>query len=175
MKTHRFLPSFLAAALLGATFLLPTATASAAEKTDKAPDLQVIIDVPPTWRPFLEDDVADAFYSHISDTFRRRGFKGETKQLDRLDEPKADIPQLQINLMEWRINRIGNIDCTFSASYKADGKETSLGLFSGTAMQWRASGPGRWALDMGLEDSAKSAISDLYRKLTDKDLLPKKS
>lgn len=171
MKHHRFFPLPFAAALLMAAFFAPLAATAADQAAP--PALQIAVDVPPTWRPFLEDDIADALYSRIAETFRHGGFKGETALLDRSDKPAPGVPFLQITLMEWRINRIGNVDCTFSASITTGGKETNLGLFNGTSMQWISGPDRRWALQRGLDDSAASAIKDLYRKLTDQGLLPR--
>jgi len=158
------------AILTGLTVL--AAPAAAKDKDEPAPALQVLVDVPPTWDPFLEDDVAEAFYIQINDTFRRAGFKGEIKQVERHDQIRDEVPLLDIRLMEWRISRSGHVDCTFNAGLKRDGTEHNLGLFNGTALHWVNTRDHRWALQRGLEDSAQSAIKDLWRKLREKELLP---
>lgn len=154
--------------LAGLTVLATPAPA----KEKPTPALQVLVDVPPTWDPFLEDDVAEAFYIQINDTFRRAGIKGDIVQVERHDKIRADVPLLDIRLMEWRISRSGHVDCTFNAGLKRDGTEHNLGLFNGTALHWVNTRDQRWALQRGLEDSAQSAIKDLWSKIQDKNLLP---
>jgi hypothetical protein len=71
----------IAAALIA--FALPSLDSRAASDQKTAPkpaDLQVLIDVPPTWRPFLEDDIADALSSRLMNTFQRRGYAGKIEQ-----------------------------------------------------------------------------------------------
>lgn len=135
--------------------------------------LQVTVDVPATWRPFLADDIAQAFFSRIDDTFRRKGYLGGMTLVDRLDQAQANLPRLDITLIEWRIDRIGNVQCTFGAQL-VNGKDAhNLGLFSGTALRWRTRADNRWELDQAMDDSAHSAIRDLYAKLAKQGLLPK--
>lgn len=166
-----YFPSLLSLVLTAGFVSTPLATL-AASQTTTPPVLQVSVDVPPTWRPMLEDDIADAFFYRIRDTFKSAGLQGELKELSRGDQANETIPVLEIRLMEWRINRIGNIDCTFGASLKQDGKEHNLGLFSGTSLVWTMGVHDRWDLSRGFDDSAQSALKDLYRKLVAKKLLP---
>jgi hypothetical protein len=170
MKNARFFGRLFFVGVIVTAFV-PLSRADASAQTAAPSTLQIRIDVPPTWRPFLEDDVAVGLFSRISDTFKRRGFKGDMVQLDRMDQAKAGLPVLQINLMEWRISRIGNVDCTFSATFQNGGKSENLGLFNGTSMLWISTPNHRWQIEQGLDDSAQSAIKDLYAKLRDKKLL----
>lgn len=143
-----------------------------AAKEKSTPALQVLVDVPPTWDPEREDDVAETLYIQINDTFRRAGFKGDIVQVERHDKIRDDVPLLDIRLMEWRISRSGHVDCTFNAGLKLDGAERSLGMFNGTAMHWGNTRDQHRALQRGLEDSARSAIKNLWRQIREKDLLP---
>lgn len=170
MKMSYF-PTLLTVALATAFVSVPS-SALASTKTKALPTLQISVDVPPTWRPFLEDDIADAFFYRIRDAFHREGFKGEITEISRGDEVQAAVPYLDVSLMEWRIDRVGNVDCTFSASLKKDGQAHSLGLFNGTSIVWTMGVHDRWDIQQGLDDSAQSAARDLYRKLVAKNLIP---
>lgn len=133
--------------------------------------LQLQVDVPPTWGPLIEDDVADALASVLTETFRRRGFKGSVEHLRLSDAgAKAEQPLLIISLQEWRLSRSGNAECTFRATLKADGQETDLGIFLGTQMAWLNSS-NRWGFARqhevadALEDAANDALNSLYRRI----------
>jgi len=157
----------------------PTATAQTAPIPAPAPAvLQLQVDVPPSWSPLFEDDVADALASVLTETFRRRGFKGTVEHLRLSDTgAKADLPLLTISLQEWRLSRTGNADCTFRATLKAGGRETDLGVFLGTQMAWLNSS-NRWGFARqhevadALEDAAQDALSSLYRRIADTGSVP---
>ena len=99
------------------------------------PQLQLTVDVPAQWRPFLSDDLAEAFASRLTDVFRRRGYTGEVRFLDH-DEPNADLPVLAVRLINWRIGRTDTAECTFTASLKTTGQEHELGIFENTSFVW---------------------------------------
>jgi len=147
------------------------------DKPAKPVDLQVLVNVPPTWRPFLDDDVAEEFFYRLQDTFRLRGYTGELAQVTVLDPGAKDRPTLTINLSEWRLDRIGNAQCTFSASLTTPAGEKNLGLKMGTTMLWAHGG--RWGLSRSydaanaLESAAADALNDLYRAVADSGLVTK--
>lgn len=134
------------------------------------PQLQLSVDVPPHWRPFLSDDLAEAFAGRLSDVFRRRGYAGEVQFLDR-DDPRPDAPLLAIRLINWRIGRTDNAECTFTATLKNGDQEHDLGIFENTSLVWNNS-MGRWGLADALGDVADRAIRDLSDKLSKDSLLP---
>ncbi|HEX7632443.1 MAG TPA: hypothetical protein VF388_09935 [Lacunisphaera sp.] len=168
------LPAALVAFAVMAT-LLP-----AAAKKEKAPakpvDLQVVVDVPPTWRPFLEDDIAEALFYRIQEVFKRAGYKGEMAQIDRAGDLKKDVPTLDVFLTEWRIDRVGNAQCTLSAKLVTAAGEKNLGLATGTAIFW-ANGP-RWGFGHrletadALEDAANNAAREVYDAVAKSGALP---
>ena len=82
-------------ALSGAT--LPATTITPAIQTA---DLQVTIDVPPTWRPFLDDDVAEALAGRLISLFRKRGYSGRMVQLKAGTMAANGVPQITILLIE---------------------------------------------------------------------------
>jgi hypothetical protein len=149
--------------------LLVAAPAADAKKSDAKPaDLQVMVDVPPTWRPFLDDDIAEALFYRLRNVFKSRGYKGEVVQLTSADKEMKELPLLRLNLTEWRIDRVGNAQCTMTATLTTSAGEKSLGLATGTAMFWPSSSGGRWSLNRqmetadALEDAADSAMREVY-------------
>ena len=159
-------------ALSGAT--LPATTSTPAIQTA---DLQVTIDVPPTWRPFLDDDVAEALAGRLISLFRKRGYSGRMVQLKAGTTAANGVPQITIRLIEWRIGRSGQADCTLSASIRSPAGEKDLGLISSSAIFWPHAS-GHWGLnrsydtDNALEDAAESAMRDLYGRLVKTGLIP---
>lgn len=137
----------------------PSAKSAKAEM----PQLQLTLDVPPHWRPFLSDDLADAFASRVTDVFRRQGFTGEMEFVP-AGEPDRNAPVLAIRLINWRIGRTDNAECTFAAAVRSGGREENLGVFENTPLTW-ASGLGPGGLANALGDAADGALRDLARQL----------
>jgi hypothetical protein len=141
--------------------------ADARRADPRTADLQVFVDVPPTWRPFLDDDIAEAFFYRLRETFERRGYKGNMVQVISREEIVRDVPALEIFLSEWRVDRSGNAQCTFTAGLKTPAGEKDLGFKTGTTMFWPRTG-GRWTINRAyetadaLEDAANNALRDLY-------------
>lgn len=167
----------LLAAGLAATLAVTLPEARAAEKTPagksakaELPQLQLTVDVPPNWRPFLADDLADAFASRLVDIFHRQGYTGEVKFMP-IEEPAKDQPVLAIRLITWRIGRTDNAECTFTASVITAGKEESLGVFDHTNLVWSRS-MGRWSLAEALGDVADDALRGLAVKLAKSGSVP---
>ena len=166
-------------ALALATTALSGATLPATANTPaiQTADLQVAIDVPPTWRPFLDDDIAEALAGRLISLFQKRGYPGRMVQLKAGTTATNGVPQITIRLVEWRIGRSGQADCTFSASIRSAAGEKDLGLISSSAIFWPHSS-GHWGLnrsydtDNALEDAADSAMRDLYGRLVKTGLIP---
>jgi hypothetical protein len=133
--------------------------------------LQVQVIVPPTWQPMFEDRITEAFVSNLIDVFRRQGYKGEIVEVRWFEEPSAGCCLLTINLTEWRMNHIGNIDCMFTANLQTGRATRHLGIFSGMAFRWM-SGPGRFGLSDAFEDAAEDAVRQLYFSLAKTELVP---
>jgi hypothetical protein len=153
----------------------PRARAVEKENTAKPakaeqPQLQLTVDVPPHWRPFLSDDLAEAFASRLTDVFRRRGYTGEVRFLDH-EDAKQDAPALLVRLINWRIGRADNAECTFAATLKKGSQEHDLGIFENTSLVWNDH-MGRWKLANALGDVADGALRDLSSKLSEDSLLP---
>jgi hypothetical protein len=153
----------LASLALGVASCVSAASPPAAPAAP-AGTLQVQVNVPPTWRPLFEDRIAEDFVIHISDVFRRQGFPGEIKEVRSFEEPSAGCCLLTINLIEWRMNHVGNIDCTFTASLQTERAIRQLGVFNGMSIRWM-SGPGRFGLSDAFGDAAEDAIRQLYSSM----------
>lgn len=172
-------PALAAALLVG--WLAPAALAadSAAAKPAKVADLQVQIDVPPSWRPFLDDDIADALARVLRENFRRRGYAGEIDYLSDRERraPNPDLPLLVVRLHEWRITRTGHAECAFTSTLRAGAHETDLGLISNTALTWIRE-RNRFGLAAAhdaahaYEDAAGGAMRDLYRRVAETGRVP---
>lgn len=152
------------AAMAALVTLAPAADAK--KPAAKPADLQVFVNVPPTWRPFLDDDIAETLFYRLKEVFHRRGYPGEMAQLTAFDAGAKDVPALQLNLTEWRVDHSGNAQCTLAATLKTAAGEKSLGLASGTALLWVHGN--RWGFNRqvetadALEDAADSALRELY-------------
>jgi hypothetical protein len=169
LLNSRVLPAALAVALL-----LPASpallAADRAKEAAKAPDLQVQVDVPASWQPFLMDDIAEALGRVLADSFKRRGYAGNIQQVGLPETAKPDLPLLTVRLHEWRISRTGNAECTLTATLRAGGKEHDLGIVSYTDLSWIQSrgrfGVARdYAVAEAYEDAAGGAMRELFKRV----------
>ena len=149
----------------------PAASNPRSSAPAKPGTLQVQVNVPPSWQPMFEDRFTEAFVSNMVDVFRRQGYKGGIVEVRWFEEPSPGCCLLTINLTEWRMNHVGNIDCLFTANLQTDRATRHLGIFSGMAFRWM-SGPGRFGLSDAFEDAAEDAIRQLYSALAKTELVP---
>lgn len=149
----------------------PAASNQPSAAPAKPGTLQVQVNVPPSWQPMFEDRITEAFVSNMIDVFRRQGYKGEIAEVRWFEEPSPGCCLLTINLTEWRMNHVGNLDCMFTANLQTDRAIRHLGIFSGMAFRWM-SGPGRFGLADAFEDAAEDAIRQLYSALAKTELVP---
>ncbi len=164
---HIALATLLPLGLLAASAQAEPAKSAEAEK----PALQVFVSVPPTFQPMLDDDIARTLAYRLEDTFRRQGYKGIVGFAAHPSDIKAEVPLLELTLVEWRVDLTNNVQCTFSAKLTDRGKETTLGIFAGTGITWTRARD-RWRLATAFEDSANDALKDLYRRIAEQQLLP---
>jgi hypothetical protein len=122
--------------------------------------LKVQVIVPASWNILMEDRIADNFVDHVRETFYRAGFDRPIEKLSYVEDPAKTPNLLTINLTEWRMNRVGNIDCTFHADLQTPRGTRDFGLFSNMTMRW-FSGPGRFGLSQAFTDAADGALRDL--------------
>ncbi|MBI2510710.1 MAG: hypothetical protein HYV96_01910 [Opitutae bacterium] len=174
------LRGLVAAATLIAGVVTAAASSQAAApdaKGMKIADLQLQINVPPTWRPFLDDDIAESLAGILTDTFKRRGYTGI---VDYIEEgrraPNPDLPLLTLNLIQWRIDRIGNAECTLNAELAVPGNaKRELGIVTQTRLTWIQErgryGFRRFEIADALEDAATEAMRELFKRVADTGLL----
>lgn len=160
MKRLSFYLVLVAAALVSGC---ATASQSAADN-GRPVRLQLTVGVPPSMSILYEEEVADAFAYRVSSILHEQGFRGRIRYVDRWSKPDPATPVLAVELREWRVDRVGFVDCTFTAALRSADGEKSLGLFTGTSlMTWRRRD---WfARAEGFEDAARDAITNLAARL----------
>jgi hypothetical protein len=143
----------------------------AAPSATTHPDLQVEVLQPPSVDPLHEDDVTRFFVDSVRETFRRRGYTGKIDELYFRDKPREDAALLTIRLTQWRRNRTGGVDCTFSATIRPpSGPERALGTFTGS--ESGISITNRWHLTEAFRDAASRGAEELWRRLERLEVLP---
>lgn len=149
-----------------------TAPATVATPPATAPTpLKVLVNVPPSWDLFLDDRIGDAFTEQVRSILEEQGFHGPIEAMRFVEEP-AKVPYLiTVNLHEWRINRTGQVACTFGATLQTPRGTHDLGLYTNTTMRW-LNGPGRWGLAASFEEAAAGAIRNLCDTIAWSELVP---
>jgi hypothetical protein len=166
MKTTR-LTSFLALVVAGLVALaapVTSATEKSADRTPRPVRLQVQVGLPFSMNVLRNDDIAEAFAHRVVTALHEQGFRGRIKYVENGDPLDPALPLLDINIFEWRVNRLGHTDCTFSALLKSPRGEKNLGMFSGTSMMtWLRRD---WfARADSFEDAAADALTNLKARL----------
>jgi hypothetical protein len=164
-KYQRVLVPTAAALLLG---IFPMRSA---EMGQNSAVLQVNVTIPPTPSATAESRIGDRFVDEMSDVFRDFGFTGKVERLDDLDKPRADMPVLMINLVDWSKDHVGNVNCRFSATLASGATKRALGSFDGMSSGLIA-GPGRFGASRAFDDAAKEALRELFEALAKTDLVP---
>lgn len=147
---------------------LARAANPSAPKTDA---LKVQVIVPPTWNLLSDDKVGEALADRVRDVLYRAGFTLPVSELRLVEDPSKVPYLLTINLTEWRINRIGGIDCSFTASLKTPRGSRELGLYPNATTQW-LDAPGRFGLSRKFVEAAEGALRTLCTDLANSELLP---
>lgn len=161
-------------ALLGACVLTSCAsngTSRSARNNDRPVRLQIVVEVPPTMNILREEEVEDAFAYRVITALREQGLRGRMRFIEWGDQPEPNVPVLAIFLHEWRVDRIGNVDCTFNATLQTPNGTRNLGLFSGTSlMMW--SRRDWFARAEGFESAARDALGNLGPRILQSGLMP---
>jgi hypothetical protein len=147
---------------------VPRLRAEGKEKSAKPakaelPQLQLAVTAPSHWRPFLSNDLAEAFASRLAEVFRREGYRGEVTFLDD-NTANPDAPVLGVELTNWRVNQTEHAECSFIASLKYEGGEHKIGEFENDRLVWNDRF-GRWGVANALGDAADGALRKLSGKL----------
>jgi hypothetical protein len=177
MKALRALVLFspLALFMVALSSCANTGTSGSTSITDApvvgANNLQVVMTIPPSWYPMLEDRIDDAFVSHMADVFRQEGFQGNLVDVRPPDQPNPAYPVLSINLVDWRMDHTGSVQCDFGAALQTQTGRVHLGTFNGMAIRWMA-GPGRFGLADTYGNAVDDALRQLYRSIAQTQMMP---
>lgn len=162
-------------ALLCAGLLVGCASVRSGAKSPPA-DLQVQVVVPPGWHPMHADDAAEAFALLLIQEFRSHGYRGNVVHRGYAELVDGSAPLLTVSLAEWRIGRLGDPECLFNARLRnTTGKDFDLGMFVGssfTSMRSRTGYGGPLALADALEQAARDAVRDLFRRVAETGQIP---
>lgn len=166
MKTSWFLNSWRA----GILFVLAAATGFAAERAKDPLTLKVYVNVPPTWSLLVDDRISEMFVDAVRELLVRRGFEHRVDEVRFVDDPAKTPYLLTINLMEWRMQRTGVINCTLTASLQTPRGLKHLGVYHDTAFHWL--GSGRLGLAREFDEAASGALNDLCDDIARTEMLP---
>lgn len=158
-------------AVVGLAFMTGCATSPASDPlanrladidTDNL--LQVDIQVPPAWGPWLEDDLAEALYDRIRYIFKREGYSGDLLEIRRLEDPLPDYRTLAVRLFAWEVDRAGYVRCAMRVEYRPlEGEPVDLGNFQATEFTW---GPrDRYLRAQQFVDAADAVALKVWNKL----------
>ena len=139
-------------------------TAGNTAADDRPARLQLVISVPASMSVLHNEEVAEAFGYRVAAFLHEQGFRGRIRYVDQWDTPTADAPVLNVALQEWRVDRAGFVDCTFTAELVTAGGRHNLGMFHGTSiMMW----PRRdwYARAESFEEAARDAVTNLASRL----------
>jgi hypothetical protein len=133
--------------------------------------LNVHVNVPPQWNMFWNDRVTMAFVDVTRDVFHNQGFDRPVEEEWYFEDIERAPYLLTINLHEWRIDRLGQVECTFTADLRTPAGTKNLGVYTQTEM-WGYHGPGRFGLAQSFERAADGALRELAEDVARSELLP---
>jgi hypothetical protein len=149
----------------------PVAAPMAQAFAAKTPPLQVVVKVPPSLRPIRDDDIADIFASRVVTALRQQGYQAPIAYIGPAQEPAKDQPLLEVNLIEWKRDRVGGfVNCTFSAALETPLGTKDLGLFSGTGISM-LSRMDPFTRFEPFDQAARDAAKELYQRVMATNLL----
>jgi hypothetical protein len=133
--------------------------------------LNVHVNVPPQWNMFWNDRVTMAFVDVTRDVFHRNGFDRPVEEVWYYEDIERAPNLLTVNLHEWRIDRVGQVECTFTADLRTPAGTKRLGVYTHTEM-WGYHGPGRFGLAQSFENAAEGALRELCEDVARSEMLP---
>ncbi len=154
---------------LGAA-LIALAGCATAPHVQSPETVNVLVNLPPTASLIYADRIADAFTDEVRHVFYQAGFTRPIENIRYVDKPGDASQLLTINLMDWRFDPLGNIECTFTAELKTPRGTRNLGVYTDTSLRIsRSFGP--WGVADAFEEAAQGAIADLVRAVVKSELL----
>jgi hypothetical protein len=160
--------SFVTAALLA------VAGCATTQQPPSPETVGVLVNLPPSTSLIYADRIADVFTDEIRDVFHRAGFDRPVENIRYVDQPEAQRNLLTVNLHEWRFDRLGNVECTFTAQLRTPRGTRDLGVYSGTSLGISRS-PGWWGTIHGFDEAAQGAIADMIQAIAKSELLPSRT
>jgi hypothetical protein len=140
-------------------------------KPDVPGTLHVLVNVPPQWNMFWNDRVTMAFVDVARDVFHQQGFDRPVEEVSYFEDIEHAPYLLTVNLHEWRIDHLGNVECTFTADLRTPAGTRNLGVYTQTEM-WGFRGPGRFGLVRSFEEAAENALRELGEDVARSEMLP---
>jgi hypothetical protein len=154
--------------LVALTLAVP---ALAVERVEPTRTLKVNVITPPSWNILIDDRVSEWFVDSLRDIFSRKGFDWPVEEI-RLVEDAAKIPYLlTIHVTDWRLDRIGNVECTFTAQLQTPHGQRQLRYYS-NRLPRAVDSYGRIALARVFEEAAEGALTTLCEDIAKSELLP---
>ena len=174
MKTNSVSSPLRWLTAFGVAAVLTVGAFAALTSTSPAPSsLQLVVAVPPTARPLLADDAADALSGAIQENLTRRGYTG----MINYPGNEQAAPVLTVKLVEWRRDPLGSMKCTFTASVRTEAGTKELGLFSGSSLVAWNGGNSTVGANIenhseAMQEAANDAIGSMTKSLAKSGLLP---
>lgn len=155
-----------------AGLLLLLLPACATVNTPEVPGtLNVHVNVPPQWNMFWNDRVTMAFVDVARDVFHNEGFERPVEEVTYFEDIERAPYLLTLNLHQWRIDRLGQVECTFTADLRTPAGTKNLGVYTHSEL-WGYHGPGRFGLAQSFEEAADGALRQLSEDLARTEMLP---
>lgn len=169
MKRFDFL--VLSRMVLGAALLLLASCATAAGEAKGAAPLKVRVNVPDAWGTLLDERTPEALVARVREVLYRRGLYRPVEPVRAMEDPDKLSHLLTIELTEWRIDREGEVACTFSANLRTPDGVRDLGSYTTTTMTWLP-GTRRFGLSEVFTHRSEKALHKLCDDLAAMKLLP---
>jgi hypothetical protein len=165
---------FALLALVAGCALAACASTTRQNTAGRPARLQLVVSIPPSMSFLHEEEISEAFGYRVISALHEQGLRGHIRYVDdSFAAPSPETPTLLLNLLEWRVNRSGFVDCAFTAALEAGGARRELGAFSGTSlMTW--SRRDWFARAEGFEDAARDAVTNLAARLQQTGLLDRR-
>src|SRR4051812_43183796 len=97
--------------------------------------LRGAVNLPPASDIVVENEVSQAFVDRVREAFHEEVFTRPVVE-DRLANPTNLSQVLTLNLINWRMTRVGNIECTFTAALPTPAGTHQFGVYNSTLPRW---------------------------------------